>query len=181
MLPWLPQLSRLHCCIVYAYHVTMCTTAGLVAVGSSSMVSTMATLSIPMAANVSTVTPHDQFTKSKQSLSNRGWVAQPNDGSKGQSFSARALFLSPPPPLSLSLALCMCVCVCVRTCVCWNSPAFLRSPEDTCAMLYRLVLCLVALDLEHALFWRGFKFGFFQPSRSFPPPRSWFGSYAHDT
>ena len=54
------------------------------------------TLEIPVAANVSSSTPYEEFMHSKSTLSKRGMVAQPNDGSKSYAMSAYAVFARIP-------------------------------------------------------------------------------------
>jgi hypothetical protein len=66
---------------------------GIITAGSSSMISFLAKeLKIPVAANLSTSNPFQEFLASKTTLSVRGMVAQPNDGSKSYAMSAYSVF-----------------------------------------------------------------------------------------
>jgi hypothetical protein len=70
---------------------------GLIAAGTSTMIDFLqGTLKLPMVANLSTSTPYGEFNLSKAKLSNRGMVAQPNDGSKSNCMSDYAVFARIP-------------------------------------------------------------------------------------
>ena len=70
---------------------------GLITAGSTSMISFLTEeLKISVAANLSTSNPYHEFVISKKKLSNRGMVAQPNDGSKSYAMSAYAVFAKMP-------------------------------------------------------------------------------------
>ena len=66
---------------------------GVIAAGTPAMVQFLQkSLKLPMVANLSASNPNAEFAKSKAQLSNRGMVAQPNDGSKSNCMSEYAVF-----------------------------------------------------------------------------------------
>ena len=70
---------------------------GYIAAGSPSTLSFLtSTLNVKLVANVSSSTPHEEFVHSKATLSKRGMVAQPDDGSKSFAMSGYAVFARMP-------------------------------------------------------------------------------------
>jgi hypothetical protein len=70
---------------------------GVIAAGTSAMADFLSnTLNLPMLANLSSSTPLAEFQRSRRSLSDRGVVAQPDDGSKGSFMSDYAVFARMP-------------------------------------------------------------------------------------
>lgn len=60
------------------------------------MAANLTAIGVHMAVNLSSVLPDAEFVRSRSMLSNRGMVAQPNDGSKSNCMSAYATFARLP-------------------------------------------------------------------------------------
>ena len=70
---------------------------GFITAGNTNMITFLTQeLDIKVAANLSMSNPYQEFVRSKTQLSNRGMVAQPNDGSKSFAMSAYSIFARMP-------------------------------------------------------------------------------------